>query len=306
MVLGAGLWFVSLQLFALKTICPYCMTAHTCAMVAGALLLSQATSVLRRPAEGQAPPSRPLLQQRDLLLPIAMAAIAVAVLVTGQVLYRPKTYLSNPVVAGVVTNAPTVVARQFQIFDGQFQFQLNEVPLIGKLDAPHVMVSLFDYTCHHCRQVHPILMDAQRQFSNQLAIVSLPMPLDSHCNPRIRRTQPPHTNACALARIGLTVWSADHKKGGTFDDWIFAPETPPLPAAAETYARQLVGAEAFDKASTNSWVNEQLRRDIAIYEKNYQLFRKSAMPEAIIGTNLISGVFSRDQLLTMLSQQFGL
>ncbi len=304
-VLGAGVWFVALQLFVVKAICAYCMTAHTCGMGAAAFLLWQGAGALRQPRKGGSvePGSR---RKSEVLWPTVGAMAAVAVLVVGQILHKPKTYQSTPITAGVSTNPAAVMAREFQIYNGQFQFQLNEVPLIGKPDAPHVLVSLFDYTCHHCRQVHPILLEAWHQFSNQLAIVSLPMPLDGHCNPRIRRTPPPHTNACALARIGLTVWTADPTKAAAFDDWAFAPENPPLPAAAEAYARQVVGSDAFDKASTNASVDAQIRRSIAIYEANAQRFRKTVMPQVIIGTNLITGVFSREQLFGMLADQFGL
>ena len=39
---------------------------------------------------------------------------------------------------------------------------------------------------------------------------------------------------------------------------------------------------------------------------NARRFRKTVMPQVIVRTNLISGVFSREQLLAMLSAQFGL
>jgi hypothetical protein len=197
-------------------------------------------------------------------------------------------------------------APRFQIFEGQFEFKLDETPLIGRPDARHVLVSLFDYTCHHCREMHPVLVETQQQFSNQLAIINLPMPLDGSCNPVVRRTLPPHTNACALARIGLTVWKAARKHSAAFDDWVFTPERPPLPAEAEAYARHLVGADAFDKAATNGWVANQIQQDVSLYAAVYRKFHKGAMPEVIVGTNLISGVFNRGQLLQMLAEQFGL
>lgn len=312
-VIGAGVWFVALQLFVLRAICPYCMTAHACGLLGAGWLAWQAWSGRAARPTGGGPNSRP-----NLLPSAAAGCFGVAVLVLGQVLYKPQTYVATPISAGVTTNTPVapvtanttnppvVVDREFQVLDGKFRFRLNEVPLIGPPEAEHVMVSLFDYTCHHCRQVHPLLVDAQRQFSNRLAIINVPMPLDPKCNPLVRRPLPPHTNACALARIGMTVWRADRKKSAAYDNWVFEPATPPLPDAAEAYARQLVGPDAFDRAATNAWVDERIREDIAIYQAVYRKFRKSAMPQVIIGTNLISGVFSREQLLGMLAEQFAL
>jgi hypothetical protein len=177
---------------------------------------------------------------------------------------------------------------------------------MGHPDAPRMMVSLFDYTCHHCREMHGPLLDAYRQFSNQLAIISLPMPLDAKCNPVMKRTPPPHTNACALARIGLTVWRANRTASPQFDAWIFGTAEPPLPSNAEKFARDLVGSAAFDRASQDPWVNEQLEQDIGIFETVYRTYGKGYMPEVIIGTNITSGTFTRAHLFQVLSNEFGL
>src|SRR4029079_11227490 len=111
----------------------------------------------------------------------------------------------------------------------------------------------------HCRDMHPHLMEAHAQFSNDLAIVSLPMPLDARCNPAIKRTLSATPTACALARLGLTVWRANPQLWPKFDEFIFGSAQPPLPTVAEPFARQLVGSANFDRASTNSWVDEQIR-----------------------------------------------
>src|SRR5687768_6021962 len=37
-VLGAVVWFVALQLFVIKAMCPFCMAAHACGLAAAALL----------------------------------------------------------------------------------------------------------------------------------------------------------------------------------------------------------------------------------------------------------------------------
>jgi hypothetical protein len=53
-------------------------------------------------------------------------------------------------------------------------------------------------------------------------------------------------------------------------------------------------------------VDQQIRQNIAVFEAVYRRYRKGMMPELIIGTNLLSGVFGRDRLFTLLSAQFGL
>jgi hypothetical protein len=68
----------------------------------------------------------------------------------------------------------------------------------------------------------------------------------------------------------------------------------------------VAGSEAFDRAVTNRWVEDQIRQDIALYEANYRRFRKGFMPQLIIGTNLIAGSFTAEQLFQTLAGQFGL
>jgi protein-disulfide isomerase len=282
------------------------MVAHSCALVASTLLLISLP--MRNPPEQRNKAGRDVFLPPRVVLQIGLAAVAaLALLIAGQTLYQPATYASTPVVAGVNTADSTPAApRQFQLFAGRFQLNLEEVPLIGRPDAPHIMVSLFDYTCHHCRDLHTPLMQAYNTFSNRLAIINLIMPLDGSCNPLVRRTLPVHSNACALARIGLAVWLADRHASKAFDDWLFAPAIPPPPPAAEKYARQLVGSQAFDRAVTNRWINEQISTNISIYEAVYHQYKQSKMPQVIAGTNLLSGVFSHARLLQLLSEQFGL
>jgi uncharacterized membrane protein/protein-disulfide isomerase len=301
-ILGAALWFIGLQLFILKRLCPYCLATHLSACLAAVLLLRQFL-LQATPLPSAKDKSSPASDTAPLLKLSLGAAALLAILAGGQVLQSPKTFTTNTVVAG---KTPNPVAPHFQIFSGKFQFDLGEVPLIGRSNAPCVIVSLYDYSCHNCRDMHGPLLEAYQRFSNQLAIVSLPMPLDGKCNPVMRYTPPPHTNACELARLGLAVWRANRSVMRQFDDWMFSSPVAPKPDAARAFARQLVGAEALDQASNDPWVEQQLHQDISIFDTAYRQFGKGYMPQVIIGTNLFSGTFGREQLFRALSNQFGL
>jgi hypothetical protein len=196
--------------------------------------------------------------------------------------------------------------RSFHINGGRFVIDMNEAPLIGSPGASHAIVSLFDYTCHHCRIMHGTLKEVQRTFADWLAIISLPMPLDRECNYAMRVTPSVHTNACEYARLGLAVWLADRAKHPQFDDWVFAPEHPPDVAEVRGYAAELVGDQNLATAITNDWVNEYLQIGISIYATNYLHARRGQMPQLIIGTNLIMGVAPSQEVYRQLDQQLGL
>lgn len=287
LVIVSILWFAGLQWFVLKQMCPLCMTVHGAGIIAAALLLMAAP--LRNA------PDKPWQAEKQVFVPPRVAAslaiaglAAFALFAGGQLIQKPKTY-------------------SFQTYDGKFQFDLNDVPLIGNPKTTNTIVSLFDYTCHHCRIMHWHLMEAHQKLSNQLSIISLPNPLDSRCNSHIRITPPPHTNACDYARLGLAVWRANRKVHHQFDDWIFTPEHPPGLAESHQYAAKLVGSNQLARALQDEWVEKTLRQGVNIYSTNYLHLKNGHMPQLMIGTNLMGGTFgSTAELYRLLEKQLGL
>jgi hypothetical protein len=92
-----------------------------------------------------------------------------------------------------------------------------------------------------------------------------------------------------------------------FDDWIFASNRPPTPEAVRTEAMRLVGSNSFMKALGDPWIKQHLDLNIRIYETNYVRYRKSVLPELMIGTNIVSGVVRNPaDLYRVLTNQFKL
>lgn len=286
-VVGAAVWFALVQGVILRSFCRFCMAAHGCGLAASLALL---WCVPFRIA-----PAKPWQQEKQVFVPpelgrkLALLSLgAVGLLVAGQFVRLPhKQYI-------------------VKIFDGKLQVNLSEAPVIGSPKAPYSIISLFDYTCSHCRIMHTHLMEAHRQFGDRLAIVSLPMPLCEKCNHTVKRSPKEHAQACEYARVGLALWRAKPKAQPQFDDWVFTPETPPPLVATRQYASQLAGPAAFERALKDPWIEEQIQRDISIYETN-GLRGLGNMPQLIIGTNVASGTFSRaEDLFQLLSQNLGL
>jgi hypothetical protein len=306
---GAAIWFVCLQFFVIKSVCPFCMTAHVCGVTASVILLLLARnlhlSLPRMPRKKPVPP--PLFSGARVPRILLISAAGLALLIAGQVLYQRPTYMVQSLGA---TNRPATtgsVARLFSIHDGKFQFNLREIPLIGSPEAPHIVVSLFDYTCHHCRLMHGHLKQAYHSFSNELAIVSLPMPLDSDCNPLVKLTPAPHVSACQYARIGLAVWRAKREVSEEFDDWLFAPERPLSVDEVRQHAEMLVGKERFERALADEWIGRQIQQDVDIFRANQQVTHKGAMPQLIVGGAISVGEMAQvDDLYRLLDVQMGL
>ena len=228
---------------------------------------------------------------------------AVEGVVAGQIVERPKTFS----VTSSQQLASRKTPRKLQLDGENLQLDLSNVPVHGSPDAPCIIVHLFDYSCSHCRALHPILMEACRNLSNQVAVASLPVPMATNCNPLLKRVIPAHINACAYAYCGLAVWHANPAKLQDFDDWIFAPKLPPTPEAVRAEAMRLVGTNELERAIGDPWVKQQIDFDIGLYKANYLRYRKDVLPELIIGTNLVTGTIANvNDLYKLLAVQFDL
>jgi len=96
-------------------------------------------------------------------------------------------------------------ARRISFLGGQVRIDVFDVPIIGSVDAPYVMIELFDYTCGHCRLVHRRLQQARQRYGDQLSIVTLPVPMNKECNPAAKDSRPDLRHACELAKIVLAL-----------------------------------------------------------------------------------------------------
>lgn len=213
--------------------------------------------------------------------------------------------LANTVPPPPTTN-PTVQKGPLRVItthSGHFQYNLSELPLLGPLDAANVIVSLFDYTCHHCHIMHGHLQEALRQFSNSLAVVSLPMPLDAECNPLVTRTPRVATNACNYARLGLAVWRADRTRFPQFEEFMWARPTPPPIMEATTHAANLVGADNLARALADKWVSDRLQMDVSIYHTNVLMLGNGSMPQLIIGQKVSAGSLTDAEALVKLLRE---
>lgn len=333
-ILGAVVWFVVLQVVVIGAFCPYCMVAHVAAGLAAVLILVKApirSDPGKRRQGGKQTVIPPATAGRLCLVSLA----GVALLVGGQLLHRPAGFRvttldtdassasathaavasssgrPQPEATGQVTNPPPRPAevpvpahRTLTFHRGAIRLDLGEVPILGSPNAPVVIVNLRDYSCHFCRDMHGKLLEVYRALSNQVAIVSLPMPLNTNCNFVARRTPRDHENSCEYARLALGVWRARADKMEQFDEWILAPEHPPAPEVVEAYAERLVGTNALLQALADPWIERQLHVVVSLYATNALNYRQTRMPQTFIGKEVIVGtVNSAQDIYSILARQ---
>jgi uncharacterized membrane protein/protein-disulfide isomerase len=313
MVLLMALWFVGLQIFALRAFCKFCMTAHIAGAIAAVILFR------KNPLAGKLT-----------FAPIFAAAAVSAVMIAAQVASAP----AGPVQVSSTNSASTAVAAAtniakatnltisaststntaensaaptFTILQGQVTLDLTKVPVSGPLNAQNKFVKLFDYTCHHCRHLHQLLEPVKNRYSNELAIISLPMPLDANCNPIMKTTPLAHQNACEYAKLALAVFLAEPEKFEAYSNWLFFPERPPELSAAREQAARLVGQEKLNAALNDPRIVQQIKQDVDIFTMTSRLARRSTLPQLIFARGAsVGGVDDERQLNKILFDAIGL
>ncbi len=274
LLIAEAAWFVGLQFFVLRAFCKFCMAAHIAGVIAAIAWLRQT------PIPGG-------LAFRWGTIGVALAAVAaVAQVVTPQ---RSAKLMPTPAVAAAAP-APAAIpepVEEFAIVGGQFKLKLNEMPVLGVRGAPKKVVKLFDYTCHHCRDLHHHFEAVLKKYPNSMTVISLPVPLDPGCNTLMRRANPQHQNACEYARLGLAVFYNAPEKVHDYDAYIFGPSRPPAIDEARAYAGKLIGKD-IAAALADPRINAQLNQDIQIYAANSRVGGKSSMPQLIFadGTSI--------------------
>jgi uncharacterized membrane protein len=336
-VAGAAIWFVGLQMFVIEAFCKFCLTAHACGLAAAVLCLKNiplaANPDMPMWASGLNEPGVPRKAMRSI---VATGLAGVFVLVSGQMLVqkkrnvvrefvRPATNTLNIAAmptagktnASGLTGPPTnqlvspnlkiVGPHLLSLYNSKFLLQLDDVPMMGSPDASNVIVNLFDYNCTHCRLLHPILKETQRRLGNNLAIVSLPMPMCTNCNPFVPANHPTFTNSCDYARLSLAVWRANRFVFPEFEDWLFSTSQPAPVEEVKEYAIKLVGSENLQLALTNEWIQQQILTACYLHHTNWQLTGGAAMPQVIMGEVISVGPLnSVNHLLVLLEKYLGI
>jgi uncharacterized membrane protein/protein-disulfide isomerase len=291
LVLASALWFLLVQRLAIHAWCKFCLATHVSAGWAACLLLAAA---LKRGPKGHSAGSV-AVSRRRVGLSVGAAIVGLAILVAGQMAVKKRLYAVT-----YFSRQSEGTSTQVLLHDGRFRLDPKELPVMGSSTATNFIVSFFDYTCSHCRALHPLLKAAEEKYAGRLGIITLPVPLDADCNPLILFTAPANQNACEYAKLGLAVWHARPEAFREFDDWLFdSPEIPAL-GEARTHAAMLVGQEALDSALTNAWVNRQLQTDIALYQANAREVGDGLLPQLVIGDVVTHGAIETQDQLTQL------
>lgn len=272
LIVAAAIWFGVLQYAVIGHWCRLCLATHGSAILASILLLlsAGARNVL-------IPPS---LLRHALGLPL----LAFSALVIGQLAVKPSPYALTRFSGGGISPSSKLI-----LDGGRFALDPDRLPMMGTPASPDFVVALFDYTCEHCRRMHSHLRAAAAHLSGQVAIIMLPVPLESDCNPLIKETQPANFGACAYARLSLAVWIAQPSAFREFDDYLIGGDDLPNYEQAQVKAEALVGRERLERGLRDPRVSRQIATDVRLYLANSRATGNARLPQLIFADAAVSG-----------------
>ncbi len=304
----AAFWFLAVQALIERQFCPYCGVLHACGLVAFGYVLSQVFTA--EPAEtlatikvgsitaflatalliggqiwGPQPASHEITEEGELGGQL-VAGLGESERGAGGTPKPAETVDPGPSSSGAATNRS---GRVLSYFGGELQFHVDEFPVIGDRDAPHIVVKYFDYTCPACRRMHDDLAQVQAHYPGQLAVLVIPCPLEKACNPSAPEAEGGlkelHQDACELARVALAVWRRNPGKFAEFHEELFARQGRVTGKSAHLMAKATAG-EAFESAlETDPWIRETIRKSVTVY--GYLKDRNPRMPKLLLADRKI-------------------
>jgi uncharacterized membrane protein len=258
-VIASAVWFVSLQLFVLHAVCPWCMADHALGAAMSGLILW--TARLRTASASDYQPPK-------LMMPATAGLLAAGCLIALQIVFGSSTAAVARLPAGENADTGPGPDRQISVLSGKLVLDVRELPVLGSADAPKLIVLLFDYCCPHCRATHGYLLEGMSTYPGQYGVVLLPMPLDAKCNPTVGETERRFLESCDLARVALALWRTKPEAFADFDAWLYEPEMPRKLDEARARAAEVVSPASLDAALADAWIEARIAADVRAYAES--------------------------------------
>ncbi len=287
---GSAVWFTIVQAWIIGAFCPYCMATHITGLLLAALVIWQAPSQFANDSSDAVPNTEPCEEFAAPTQNLSPAAPQRA----NRSLPAIGVALAGILAACQACIPSATVYRSGESQDFPPGIDPHAVPLVGSPDAMYVVNLLFDYKCPHCQQLHFMLDEAVRRYGGKLAFALCPAPLNSQCNPYIRRDVDEFKDSCQLAKVALAVWLAKREAFPDFNRWMFSLDSgdlwrPRSLDAAKAKAVELVGQAEFDAAQADPWINQYIQTCVRIGGDTIHLDPSSyALPKLVFGSRWVT------------------
>ncbi len=210
--------------------------------------------------------------QRPRIQPSRMSLLAVfrPILLVGS--YQSQAKSQKPDEPGKSDQAAkkdsAAERRVVSIIGGTVKLDVSKWPISGSQEAKYVFVEMFDYACPHCRKTHATIKGAAAKLGGNLAVITLPVPLNNACNNSILVTDPKFIESCEIAKLAVAVWRTDPSRFSEFHNWMFEGEVPRTFATAKAHAETLVDAKKLAAELNSDLPGKYVAKDVELYKRS--------------------------------------
>ncbi len=172
-------------------------------------------------------------------------------------------------------------------------------PMLGSPDAKYIFAEMFDYSCPHCRETHKAIKGAFDIMGDELAVMVLPVPLNSSCNTHVTATGANFVESCELSKLAVACWRLDAEKFHEFHHWMFEGSTAPTYATAKAKADELVGREDLDAELRKEAPGKYITKHVQLY----QIAGRGVVPKLLFPTTTVEGAYTSPNSLVELIRE---
>jgi hypothetical protein len=188
--------------------------------------------------------------------------------------------------------------RIVEFLNGTLKLDVYKHAVIGSPEAPHVMIEMVSYDCPHCRQMHRMIERGLARYRSQMAIIVMPIPLESRCNRLVTDPKASHPGACSTARMALGIAAIQPQSFKRFHDWLMADkEKPPREGKVFAKAYTMVDRARLRPLSNGPELTGQIKQYVELYARLANQARGSknfGLPVQILGNHIMAGKAERE------------
>lgn len=185
-----------------------------------------------------------------------------------------------------IDSAPVAQApRVFRFSSLPREIDAGANPVVGHPYAPVRFVEMMDYTCPHCRRLHPYIKKAVERYGDQLGFVIYHVPLSRKCNQLVVMDQAMHADACEYSRMAYSVWKLAPEKFAEYHDWLLEGKKAPPVYEAKKKAMELAG----EAVLTNKDIEAEAKARVATFAAQMEPL-KVGLPVLVFEGGIVRGM----------------
>lgn len=293
--LGFIAWLTFLQGAVIGHFCVFCMSAHVAGILAFLLILVR---FHHRILHLSLPSAALLTGMVVAHILTSDGSLEAAQIQTDELQTAESANLSS----GAVQFGKKTNRREASFLDGNLTLDLAQQAVLGSLEAPYVILDLFDYNCPACRRVAGRLKEFQER-NPEILVVAVPVVMEKDCNPNLSKNLPMFEGSCELTRLALAVQREAPESFEAFHHWLMEGKRAPSPKEARAEAEKFVDPERLEYTVRSPRIEQTIKDGINIY----QFLEGKSLPMLIAGnTRIQSSGYAGKKLYDEIRKAFNL